>query len=307
MELPDSGALPRWTDLRDRYRQALTSASYLGLLAFGLRLGQPSAWRACLALIAGVGLLAWASSYKRARAIADVATSRIGSAAQGYVEIVGRASTTPSELIVSPLSGIACIWYRYRVYSKDGNRGEWREIDSGTSATTFEIADGTGACRVDPEHAEVVSPERRVTYRDGDKLVEELLFAGSPIYVLGAFCTVHGPQTASSLSEDVGALLATWKRDPVELRRRFDLDGNGEIDLREWEVARRLATRTVEKQHRDIRDLGEVHLMRAPSDSRLYLISALPPHRIRRTFLWWSLFHLAVALVGAVALLGRWH
>ena len=33
MELPDSGALPRWTDLRDRYRQALTSASYLGLLA----------------------------------------------------------------------------------------------------------------------------------------------------------------------------------------------------------------------------------------------------------------------------------
>ena len=137
MELPDSGALPRWTDLRDRYRQALTSASYLGLLAFGLRLGQPAAWRACLALIAGVGLLAWASSYKRARAIADVATSRIGSAAQGYVEIVGRASTTPSELIVSPLSGIACIWYRYRVYSKDGNRGEWREIDSGTSATTF--------------------------------------------------------------------------------------------------------------------------------------------------------------------------
>jgi hypothetical protein len=74
---------------------------------------------ACLGLIAGLGFLAWASTYKRARAIADIATSRIGAVAQGYVELVGRASAAPGEMLVTPFSGVACIWYRYRVYSKE--------------------------------------------------------------------------------------------------------------------------------------------------------------------------------------------
>lgn len=303
MELPGLEAWPGWSDLRDRYRHALTSASYLGLLAFGLQLGDAAGWMICLALIAGVGFLAWASSYRRARAVADLATSRIGSAAQGYVEILGRASAIPDELIVSPPSGIACIWYRYRTYSRDNPRDEWREIDRGTSSSTFEVADGSGACRVDPDHAEVIAPERRVTYPGGDKLIEELLFAGSSIYVLGAFSTLGGLPTASSVSDDVGALLAAWKRDPVELKRRFDLDGNGDIDLQEWERARRLATKTVEKQHRELRSVGDLHMMRAPTDGRLFLISTLSPHRLRRRYLWWSWFHLSIAVLGSGSLI----
>lgn len=288
--------VPNLADLRDRYRQQLTSAGYLGLGAIGLQWGRASGAVICLLLIAAVGLLAWASTYRRARAIADVATSRIGSAAQGYVEVLGRAKADLGELIVSPYSGIACIWYRYRVYSKDGGRGEWREIDRGSSSATFELSDGSGACRVDPDHAEVIAPERRVSHRDGDKLIEEMLFAGNLIYVLGEYTTVHGAQAALSIGEDVGALLATWKQDPVQLKRRFDLDGNGDIDVHEWELARRLATRTVEQQHRELRLLGELNLMRAPADGRLFLISALSPQRLRQRYLWWSAFHLGVAL-----------
>lgn len=299
MGLPGPVDWPTLADLRDRYRHALTSASYLGLLAFGLHLGPASGGVVCLGLIAAVGFLAWASTYRRARAIAEVATSRIGSAAQGYVEVMGRASCTPSELILSPFGGLACIWYRYRVYSKDGTDGRWQEIDRGSSAATFEISDGTGACRVDPDHAEVISPERRVTYRDGDKQVEELLFGGSVIYVLGQFSTLGGAHSALSVSEDVGALLATWKQDPVQLQRRFDLDGNGEIDLQEWELARRLATRTVERQHREVRNQSELNIIGAPADGRMFLISALSPHKLRRRYLRWSFFHLSVALSGA--------
>jgi hypothetical protein len=257
----------------------------------------------CLGLVAAIGFLAWASTYKRARAIADLATSRIGSAAQGYVEVVGRASAAIDELILSPFSGLACIWYRYRVYSRDNAKGEWREIDSGTSEATFEIDDGSGACRVDPDHAEVVSPETRVTYSDGDKQVEELLFGGCQIYVLGEFSTLSGAQGLPSVSEDVGALLDEWKKDPVQLQRRFDLDGNGEIDAREWELARRLATRTVEQRHRQMPALADVHMIRAPTDGRMFLISPLPPHRLRQRFLWWSLFHLGVALLALAGLL----
>ena len=293
-----------WAGLRGTYRQALPSAISLAALAFGLHLGQATGRSLFLSVAAGVGALAGLSSFLRARVMADVATSRIGSAAQGYAQVRGRASVAPDELIRSPISGVACIWFRYRIYARDDKHGEWRQIDSGSSHTTFEIADGTGSCRVDPDDAEVVAPEQRVSYRDGDKVIEELLFGGGQIHVLGEFSTVGGATAVLSLSEDVSSLLASWKRDPAELRRRFDLDGSGEIDLAEWELARRLATRTVEQQHREIRQLGELHLMRAPRDGRVYLISTLPPQRLRRRFLAWSAFHFGVALLGLGLIVG---
>jgi hypothetical protein len=293
-----------WAGVRGQYQQALTSVGSLAALGFGLHLGQVTGRTVCLVLAVGVGSLAGLATYRRARAMADVALSRIGSAAQGYAQVRGRSSIAADEFILSPFSGVACIWFRYRVYSRDNGRGAWRQIDGGTSYATFGIADGTGSCRVDPEDAEVVAPEQRVSYRDGDKVVEELLFGGCDIHVLGEFSTVGGSTAALSVSEDVSTLLASWKKDPAELKRRFDLDGNGEIDLAEWEVARRLATRTVEQQHREIRQLGELHLMRAPRDGRLFLISPLPPQRLRRRFLAWSTFHFAVALIGLGLMIG---
>ena len=290
--------VPRLAGLRDRLGCPPALIGYAGLVGLGLHLDDPSGWKICLWLIAATGLLACASSYQSARAIADIATSRIGSAAQGYVEVVGQAKAEPGELIFSPYSHIPCIWYRYRVYSREGSRGEWRQIDSGASHTTFEMSDGTGVCRVDPEHAEVMAPEQRVSYRDGDKLVEEMLFAGSLIYVLGEYTTLQGGATALSVTADVNELLTSWKQDPAQLKKRFDLDGNREIDLREWELARRLATKTVERQHREFRQLDEMNLVRAPADGRMYLISTLPPHKTRRRYLWWSAFHLGVAALG---------
>lgn len=295
--------LPRLARLREQHVHQLALIGYSAVGGFGLHLGEAAAWKICLWLICAVGALAGVASYRRARTIADIATSRIGSAAQGYVEVTGRAKAGPGELILTPYSQIACIWYRYRVYSREEPRGEWRQIDSGSSHTTFEMSDGSGACRVDPEHAEVIAPEQRVTYRDGDKLVEEMLFAGNQIYVLGEFTTVRGDGQAQSVSADVSALLADWKSDPVQLKKRFDLNGDGEVDLREWELARRLATKTVERQHREMRELAELNILRAPNDGRMFLISTLPPHKTRRRYLWWSAFHLGVAAVAFGALI----
>ena len=286
--------------LRGHYVETITSASYVGLIALGLHAGQQAAWVICLGLMALIALVAWVSASRRARAIAELATSRVGSAAQGYVELYGRASVDPDNLIKSPLSGMSCIWYHYRVYAKENGDREWREISNVTSDATFEIRDGTGACRVDPDDAEVIAPERRVTYQNGYKQVEDMLFGGGLIYVLGEFTTVGGAHSALSLSEDVGALLAEWKKDPARLKR-FDLDANGEIDIQEWELARRLATRTVEKQHRDIRAGSGVHVMRAPRNGRLFLISSLSPQKLRQRYLLWSFFHLGVFIFSTAA------
>jgi hypothetical protein len=287
--------------LRAYYAEALTSVSYLGLLAFALHSNDKKIWLIVLAMVAGISFFAWASTFKRARTIADIATSRIASAAQGYVEIYGRASVAAENLITSPLSGIACVWFRYWVYTKDNSDREWREISSGVSDSTFEIKDSTGSCVVDPDYAEVIAAERRVSYQGGYKHVEELLYAGS-IYVLGEFSTIGGANSVLSLKEDVGFLLAEWKKDPVNLKKRFDLDGNGEIDLQEWELARRAAIREVEQQHREIRKETGVHIMRAPRDNRLFLISSLSPQKLRQRYMLWSAFHLSVcfASIGAI-------
>jgi hypothetical protein len=291
--------------LRSQNVQRLLAVCYLGLLTGALRLGPGRATQACLLAVALLGTLGWTAALRRARAIAELATSRIGSAAQGYVEVMGRASVDPNHLIMSPMGGLQCIWYRYTVYSKDNSKDEWREVDSGVSSATFEINDGTGACNVDPDHAEVVAPEVRTTYPGDTKVVEELLFGGRVVYVLGEFSTIGGANSVLSLRDDVSALLATWKENPADLKRRFDLDGNGEIDLREWELARRLATKTVEQQHREIRKETGVHMLRAPADGRLFLISALSPQALRKRFVRWSFFHLMVAL-GAVLGLAKW-
>lgn len=287
-------------DLRSYYVEAITSCGYLGILAFAFYTYQHNTGILSLILLVLVSVFAWVSSHKRANAIADIATSWIGSAAQGYVELYGRASVNPENLIRSPLSGMSCIWFRYKVYSKENSDREWREVSSGVSDTTFEITDSTGKCQVDPDDAEVVSPDRRVSYQGGYKHVEELLFAGGSIYVLGEFSTIGGANSVLSVKEDVGGLLAEWKKDPVQLKKRFDLDGNGEIDLQEWELARNAAIREVEKQHREIRTESGVNMMRAPRDRRLFLISSMSPQKLRQRYQLWSYFHLAVMFLAVV-------
>ena len=288
--------------LRASYAEALTSFSYLGLLVFGLHLNEEKYWSIALALIAAISFFSWASTFKRARAIADIATSRIASAAQGYVEIHGRASVAPENLVRSPLSGVACVWFRYWVYSKENSDREWRLVSSGVSDNTFEITDGTGSCVVDPDYAEVIAAQHRVSYQGNYKHVEDILYAGS-IYVLGEFSTIGGANSELSLKEDVSFLLAEWKKDPIKLKKRFDLNEDGEIDLQEWELARHAAIREVEMQHREIRKETGVHIMRAPRDKRLYLLSSLEPQKLRQRYLRRSFFHLFTCFAATATLI----
>lgn len=281
-------------DLRSYSMEVFMSIGYLAIVAFAAYTHEFNTGGLSLILVIAASVFAWIYSHKRANAIADIATSRIGSAAQGYVELYGRASVSPENLIQSPVSGLSCIWFRYNIYSKDNSDREWREISSGVSDSTFEISDSTGKCQVDPDFAEIMSPERRVSYSDGHKYVEEMLFAGNMIYVLGEFSTIGGANSVLSVREDVSELLSEWKKDTVQLKKRFDLNGDGEIDLKEWELARHAAIREVEKMHREIRKESGVHIIRAPRDRRLFLISSMSPQKLRHKYQLWSYFHLSV-------------
>ena len=257
-----------------------------------------------LALIASLSFFGWIYNFKRARAIADIAPSSIASAAQGYVELSGRCSAQADNLVVSPLSGVQCVWFRYWVHEKEDD--DWQLVSEGISPYTIQINDGTGACQVDVDDAEVMGATRRTSFDGSYKNEELLLFGGSDLYVLGEFSTVGGAASVLNLKEDVGELLASWKRDKTSLYKRFDLDKDGEIDAQEWELARRQAVKEVQLQHREIRAESGVHVIRAPRDKKLYLISTLSPQKLRSRFMLWTFFHLIVLLIASSYAISIW-
>ena len=76
--------------LRREYTQHITSGGQLLLLLIGFHFGSVGGWLWCLGCMSVISLFAWYSTLHRLRAILGTPTSRIGSAAQGYVELIGR-------------------------------------------------------------------------------------------------------------------------------------------------------------------------------------------------------------------------
>ena len=284
------------------------NAGHLLLLFFAYQIGEPAVWAGGLVLIALISFYGWTYNYKRATAISDIPPSLIASAAQGYVELGGRTSAAPENLIPSPLSGLSCVWFRCWVYEKN-NEDDWRVVSESSSPYTIQISDGTGTCQIDADDAEIMGASRRVSYQDNYKHVELLLFGGSNLYVLGEYSTIGGPGSALNLKEDVSDLLASWKQDKTTLLKRFDLDKNGEIDMREWELARREAITEVQQQHREVRSNTGVNVIRAPHDGKLFLISTISPQNLRSRFMFWITFHLFIVFftLGASILVWQRH
>lgn len=249
-----------------------------------------------------------------ARLIEDTPTSRVRSAAQGYVELAGRGLQAGAGGNVGPLTRRPCIWWRYRISKREqsGKRGDrWRVVASGTSNQPFELDDGTGRCLVMPEGAEVVTTESTAWYggtpwpttapgadrraeRDY-KYVEERIYEHEQVYVLGDFRSHRsdGPDLQAAAND----LAREWKADQAALVERFDADGDGRISLAEWEGARAEALRTVQAQARE-RPVGSaVHVVARPQSGQLFLLAASPPEQLARRYRRGA----AAAFVGFVA------
>jgi hypothetical protein len=288
-----------WRFLNRMSGASVFSLGYLAVLFLALKLHNHGAWVTSLILIAAIAFLGWLFSYKGARQIVDLPLSRIGSAAQGYIELCGKVSIAQENMIATPFSGLSCVWYRYQVFEKHGD--DWRGIDSGVSSQTIQIKDATGTCQVDPDDAMVIGSTKRTSRRDNYRYEEEILFAGFDLYVLGEFTTIGGAATELDLKKDVGDLLDSWKRDKKSLLQRFDLNKDGEIDMEEWNLARRAAVKEVTEAHRELRAEPGVHVIRAPSNHQLFLISTLSPHKLRVRFILWATLHCCVLVAASLA------
>lgn len=287
--------------LRRGYGNLVTSGGQLILLLVGLKTESSLGMFVCVALMAPLSLVAWTSAYRRTRAVADTPTSRVASAAQGYVELIGTGKPLAGAPLLSPLTHLPCLWFRYTVERKD-SENKWVQESKGESDASFILDDDTGECVVDPEGAEMLVTKKD-TWIEGDRRYTQwLLIERQTIYALGQFATRGSVDLDLSVAEDVKHLLAEWKSRPAELLQRFDLDKNGQLDLREWELARSQAKREVLANHRDLRASAELHVMHLPQDGRHFIISDLDPGKLASKYRWWSWFHIAVFFGALIAL-----
>jgi hypothetical protein len=292
----------------DMFENLREQGAHLVLLIFGIYTDQPGVWLLVLLLIAAISLVAWTSVYRRERLISDTPTSKVESAAQGYTELFGTARQHDGSAIVSELTQLPCVWYRYIVEEKRGK--DWSVTDRGRSSETFVLDDGTGQCVIDPDGAEVMTSHRQTWTHETFRYTEWLLLQRDEIYALGEFATIGGANAELDFNGDLSALLAQWKADKQTLLKRYDLNHDGQIDEREWMLARADAKREINKRYREIRASSGVNVMRHPADGRLYLLSDLDARKLASRYRLWSIFHFIVMLgAGGAALYfaAKWH
>ena len=241
-----------------------------------------------------------------ARMLEDTPTSRIRSAAQGYVELAGRGGPLAGARNLAPLTQRPCIWWRYRIQRRTGSAGngkqraKWQTVNSGRSEQPFLLDDGTGECIVQPAGAEVLTSENTTWYGDtpwptetpgrrpffGEpeyRYYEERIYEHEQVHVLGQFRT-HSGVSHRDRDADVAALLAEWKQDQAALVQRFDADGDGQVGLAEWERAREAARSAVTRRHLEQPVQPALHTVGPPDSRQLFLIAAYPEQALARRY-----------------------
>tara|TARA_R110000787_G_scaffold42377_36_gene104314 strand:+ start:1715 stop:2653 length:939 start_codon:yes stop_codon:yes gene_type:complete len=272
---------------------------------------------------AAIGIFAYGFvRLQRARLLEDTPTSRIRSAAQGYVELHGHARLLPGPEIIAPLSGEKCCWWDYRVerrrtsYSGGRRRTKWVVVESGTSNDLFLLDDGTGQCVVDPVGAKIIPsvrrrwrgyhrrpksvPKKNSFFSLGDyRYTEGIVRYGAWLYTLGQFQTQIAFR-ADNESLDVSELLSIWKKDKRDLLHRFDSNRDGEIDLQEWEVARREAIRIVRAEQVGRSVQPDLNILNRPAGRRPYILSTKTEHELTKGLRWSGLAMVIGGLVLAL-------
>ncbi|MGZ8268733.1 MAG: hypothetical protein ACXW20_13875 [Burkholderiales bacterium] len=269
----------------------LTGGAHLLILWIAIEAEAKEAWPFALGAMAVVSFFAWMANFRRYRQVHDLPTSKVSSAAQGYVELYGRCAPIPDSPITAPCSSLPCCWFSYWIEAKDGD-GKWRQEDSGESIGHFLLVDNTGQCVISPDGAEVLYPRKSVWTEGDRRYTEWLLLPQAPLYAIGEFMTSGGADLELDENKDVSDMLAEWKKDRTQLLERFDRDKSGEVDLKEWEDARMEARREVQKNHAELKSHPGVHIMRKPADGRVFILAAGLPEKIGRRFAFWSWFHL---------------
>jgi hypothetical protein len=262
-----------------------------------------------LAAVAAYSFWYTFQAWRKNRVIEDTPTSRVRSAAQGYVELSGLGILPPGAKTKGPLSGIPCVWWRYRIEQRRRNNGGRLPV-SDASEMPFLLDDGTGQCLIDPRGAEVFPGVTDVWYgpeewprgppppdpggllgwisrafpRDNYRYIEHRLPLNRDVYAIGAFHSDGGAAGAVDSETAMAELLREWKKDQPALLARFDTNHDGILSQAEWERARTAARRQVIEAKAAAMPRPTVNVLSEPGDGRAFLLAGSDGESLARRF-----------------------
>lgn len=174
-------------------------------------------WATWAVLLYGcvIGFYIWLHGLRCARLIHDVPLSKIGTAAQGYAELLGTACPHEDQKAKS-IAGMPILWFRREIAERADNSGRnqfpfnvfYTPTDVQESETPFAIKDETGTACILPFGAEVICARNSVDYQDNRRITEEQIMEGDPLYVVGSFSTAI---TEFSFQDEYRALVEKWR------------------------------------------------------------------------------------------------
>ncbi|HET9843926.1 MAG TPA: hypothetical protein VFP93_04650 [Gammaproteobacteria bacterium] len=166
----------------------------------------------------------------RAHAVRDTPTSKIRSAHQGYVELMGTVGKSPEGTLQGVLSKLPCAWYQYKIEHYHDKK--WTVLEQGYSQNILVLEDTTGLCYVDPLKAHITThsysrwqgtkryPNRmpqgfwqNLFWKSGPyRYTEWRMEEGMPFYALGHFVTFSKAAGLEVNAQNVQQLLKKWEK-----------------------------------------------------------------------------------------------
>ena len=275
-----------------------------------------------------VGGWLWITRWSKLRHLLDTPTSRIRSAAQGYVELAGVLRGLPDmPPLMAPLTAKPCLWWRYRIeeYQSGGKRGSWKVLEQGSSEELLRLFDATGDCLIDPRGAEVL-PARRDRWTGNQRRLrsappggvlawltghrqyrytEERLHADEPLYAIGDFRTSGGGRQGLDLPTAQGQVVREWKEDYAGLLQRFDNNRDGQLDQVEWNRVRLAADLEAQRRHRLASNRQALHQLVRPGEGLPFVLSSHGEEVLVRRYRWQAAGGAVLCLLGAALLAAR--
>ncbi len=257
--------------------------------------------------------------WSQARHLLDTPSSKIRSAAQGYVELAGLLSAADHS-VFGPLTGKPCLWWRYTIerYAKVGKTHRWQSVEDGSSEAWLRLSDSTGECLIDPRGAQVYPakrevwegrlrhPLRSVSHGVLDGLLggryrytEERLHEGEYLYAIGEFQTQSPAARRFDGGKARGEVVREWKQDFAGLLRRFDGNLNGRLDEGEWQRVQVAAQMEARQRHRQAALRADWHRLYKPGEAQPFILSSKGKEGAVRHLRGQALLSALVCLAGA--------
>ena len=261
--------------------------------------------------------------FKQARLIEDMPTSRIRSASQGYTELVGVAKLQGNPQL-APLSNTLCLWWRFTIekYQSTGKSSHWVTIEKRACSQPFYLKDTTGICRVNPQGADISCRHRhtwhgntrrptttsaskkhrshsllslattRLSFGSQYRYTEHFILEGDPLYTLGHFETDSGGLRTLTPKQLTGNVLGEWKQNFTELLTRFDRNGDGELDIKEWQLVRKAALKEGQSRQIALSQEPAEHVLSQPQHKGLpFIIGSQEQQQLSQRFRRRALFY----------------